>query len=105
MPSNGCVFHAADEDGFTLTVPRFGLRARAMPRTGLAGLAQARGRNAVPWGERLEWDARYAEAPARLSADLAILGACVLCVLRGRGAAAPGHATMPALSAERGRAT
>jgi len=80
-------------------------RRRLAVRPGLAGLAQARGRNAVPWGERLEWDARYAEAPARLSADLAILGACVLCVLRGRGAAAPGHATMPALSAERGRAT
>ncbi|MFN6954890.1 MAG: sugar transferase [Acetobacteraceae bacterium] len=74
---------------------------RLSVRPGLAGLAQSKGRNAVPWAERLEWDARYAETPPRLSADLAILAACVLCVLRGRGASAPGHATMPALSAER----
>jgi lipopolysaccharide/colanic/teichoic acid biosynthesis glycosyltransferase len=81
--------------------PREWLRLTVRP--GLAGLAQSKGRNAVPWAERLEWDARYAEAPRRLSADLAILLACMLCVLRGRGVAAAGHATMPALSAERGR--
>lgn len=80
--------------------PREALRLSVTP--GLAGLAQSKGRNAVPWAERLEWDARYAEAPPRLAADLAILAASLACVLRGRGVAAPGHATMPPLSAERG---
>jgi lipopolysaccharide/colanic/teichoic acid biosynthesis glycosyltransferase len=80
--------------------PREALRLSVRP--GLAGLAQAKGRNAVPWAERLEWDARYAEVPPRLAADLAILAASLGCVLRGRGVAAPGHATMPALPAERG---
>jgi lipopolysaccharide/colanic/teichoic acid biosynthesis glycosyltransferase len=80
--------------------PREWLRLSVRP--GLAGLAQSKGRNAVPWAERLEWDARYAEAPPRLTTDLGILLACVLCVLRGQGVAAAGHATMPALSAERG---
>ncbi|MCX7686175.1 MAG: sugar transferase [Acetobacteraceae bacterium] len=76
-------------------------RLRLSVRPGLAGLAQARGRNAVPWAERLEWDARYAEEGPRLCRDLAILLACLRVVLRGEGVAAPGHATMPALSAER----
>ncbi|MBR0678830.1 sugar transferase, partial [Roseomonas alkaliterrae] len=37
--------------------PRQALRLAVRP--GLAGLAQAAGRNAVPWAERLELDARY----------------------------------------------
>ena len=82
-----------------LYTAREALRLRVPP--GLAGLAQSKGRNAVPWAERLEWDARYAERGPTLAEDLAILARCVLCVLRGRGVAAPGHATMPALSAER----
>ncbi len=74
--------------------PRQALRLG--PRPGLAGLAQAAGRNAVGWEARLELDARYAEAPPRLAADLALLLRCALLALRGQGAAAPGHATMPA---------
>ncbi|GAA0600825.1 sugar transferase [Craurococcus roseus] len=69
-------------------------RLRARP--GLAGLAQAAGRNAVPWARRLALDALYAERPARFGADALILLRCLGVVLRGRGATAPGHATAPA---------
>ncbi len=69
-------------------------RLRARP--GLAGLAQAAGRNAVPWGRRLVLDARYAARRPTFRADALILLRCLGVVLRGRGASAPGHATMPA---------
>lgn len=74
---------------------------RLVVRPGLAGLAQAGGRNAVGWAERLEIDARYATAPPRLIRDAAILLRCAMLALAGRGAAAPGHATMPELTADR----
>lgn len=72
--------------------PRQAERLRVRP--GLCGLAQSMGRNAVPWKARLEWDARYA---ARVTAwgDAVIILRCVLVLLRGRGVAAEGHATMP----------
>lgn len=69
-------------------------------KPGLAGLAQAAGRNAVPWEQRLELDARYAAGPTLLG-DAAILARCLPLVLRGRGIAAPGHATMPAFRGAR----
>lgn len=75
--------------------PRQALRLSVRP--GLAGLAQAAGRNAVPWDTRLELDARYAEAPPRLSRDLLLLMRCAALAATGRGASAPGHATMPSL--------
>ena len=77
-------------------LPRFTSRQaeRLRVRPGLAGLAQAAGRNAVPWDQRLELDARYAAGPT-LAGDAAILARCLLLVVRGRGVAAPGHATMP----------
>ena len=74
---------------------------RLRVRPGLCGLAQAAGRNALPWDARLELDARYVETRS-LRGDLALLARCALVVLRGRGVAAPGHATMPALTEERG---
>jgi lipopolysaccharide/colanic/teichoic acid biosynthesis glycosyltransferase len=77
--------------------------ARLLVRPGLCGLAQAAGRNAVPWGRRLALDARYARAAPTLAGDAAILLRCLWLVLRGRGVAAPGHATMPALRAGEGR--
>lgn len=73
--------------------PRQALRLAVRP--GLAGLAQASGRNALPWEARLECDARYAEAPPRLLRDVALLLRCAALAMTGRGAAAPGHATMP----------
>ena len=69
--------------------------ARQRVRPGLCGLAQAAGRNAVPWGRRLALDARYAGAAPSLGADLAILWRCALVLLRVEGASASGHATMP----------
>ena len=73
-------------------------RLRLVVRPGIAGLAQAAGRNTVPWPERLELDVRYAGARAGLWTDLAILARCLGVVLRGRGATAAGHATMPAFT-------
>jgi lipopolysaccharide/colanic/teichoic acid biosynthesis glycosyltransferase len=72
--------------------PRQARRLRVRP--GIAGLAQAAGRNAVPWEQRLELDARYVEG-ITLHGDLAIALRCLLLALRGGGASAPGHATMP----------
>jgi lipopolysaccharide/colanic/teichoic acid biosynthesis glycosyltransferase len=73
--------------------------ARLRVRPGLAGLAQAAGRNALPWTPRLALDAEYAVRQT-LAGDLRLLARCGLLVLRGRGAAAPGHATMPAFRGE-----
>jgi len=67
---------------------------RLRVRPGLAGLAQAAGRNAVPWEQRLELDARYAER-VNFVGDLTALWRCALLVLRRRGVQAEGHATMP----------
>ncbi len=71
--------------------------ARPDVRPGLCGLAQAAGRNAVPWALRLRLDAAYARRVG-LWLDLRIVLACALVLLRGRGVAAPGHATMPRFS-------
>ena len=75
-------------------------RLRLVVRPGLAGLAQAAGRNAVPWPERLELDVVYAARRATLRGDAAILARSLAVVLRGRGAAAAGHASMPAFTGE-----
>ncbi|GGG32713.1 UDP-phosphate galactose phosphotransferase [Caldovatus sediminis] len=83
-----------------LYTPRQALRLAVRP--GLAGLAQAAGRNAVPWEVRLELDARYAEAPPCLARDLRLILACLGVVLRGHGVSAPGHATMPRFAAAPG---
>jgi lipopolysaccharide/colanic/teichoic acid biosynthesis glycosyltransferase len=69
---------------------------RSRVRPGLAGLAQAAGRNAVPWGRRLALDAAYAARGPSFGGDALILLRCLGVVLRGRGASAPDHATMPA---------
>ncbi|MCB4820592.1 sugar transferase [Roseicella aerolata] len=87
-------------------LPRFtpAQRARLRARPGLCGLAQAAGRNAVPWGARLALDARYATARPTLPGDLLIIARCALVLLRGEGVSAPGHATMPAFPGPAGRA-
>ncbi len=79
--------------------PREATRLRVRP--GLCGLAQAQGRNAVPWTERLEWDARYVER-ITLGGDLRIILRCGLVLLRGEGVHAAGEATMAPLTAARG---
>ncbi len=75
-------------------------RARLKVRPGLCGLAQAAGRNAVPWPLRLRLDAAY---PRRVSLalDVRIMLACGLLLVSGRGVTAPGHASMPAFSGAR----
>lgn len=57
---------------------------------GLTGLAQVRGRNALPWPERLRSDVEYVDT-VTLSLDLRILLRTVVVVLRREGIAAPGH--------------
>ncbi|UPY36171.1 sugar transferase [Sediminicoccus sp. KRV36] len=69
-------------------------------RPGLCGLAQAAGRNAVPWAQRLEWDARYVTRITLLG-DVAIMLRCLWVVLRGQGVHAAGEATMPPLTSSR----
>ena len=76
--------------------PRHALRLRVRP--GLTGPVVIAGRNCVDWPARLELDAAYAEAPPTLRGDLRILAATLPVWLSGRGAQAPGHATMPPLT-------
>jgi lipopolysaccharide/colanic/teichoic acid biosynthesis glycosyltransferase len=59
-------------------------------RPGLTGLAQVRGRNALPWPERLRSDVEYVDT-VTLGLDLRILLRTVVVVLRREGIAAPGH--------------
>ena len=72
-------------------------RARLAVRPGLCGLAQAAGRNEVPWALRLRLDAMYVRR-ASLALDLRIILACVWLVVRGQGVSAPGQATMAPFS-------
>lgn len=57
---------------------------------GLTGLAQVRGRNALPWPERLRSDIEYVDSVS-LGLDLRILLRTVVVVLRREGITAPGH--------------
>lgn len=57
---------------------------------GLTGLAQVRGRNALPWPERLRSDVEYVDSLS-LGLDLRILVRTVVVVLRREGITAPGH--------------
>lgn len=72
-------------------------RQRLAVRPGLAGVAQAAGRNGVPWEQRLELDAAYATPPASLRRDLRAVAGTAWVLLRAKGVHAPGHATMPEL--------
>ena len=74
-------------------------------RPGLTGLAQINGRNTIDWPNRLELDARYADAirsPFAPVYDLGIVAnTLVLLVwhaITGRGINAPGNFTMPEFS-------
>jgi lipopolysaccharide/colanic/teichoic acid biosynthesis glycosyltransferase len=66
---------------------------RLRVRPGLFGLAQARGRNALPWAHRLGFDVQYARQTADFMTDLKLILACCALLLRGYGATMPGHAT------------
>ncbi|MCA3280240.1 MAG: sugar transferase [Roseomonas sp.] len=66
---------------------------RLRVRPGLFGLAQARGRNALPWAHRLTFDVQYARQNTDFTTDLKLVLACCALLLRGHGATMPGHAT------------
>jgi lipopolysaccharide/colanic/teichoic acid biosynthesis glycosyltransferase len=70
---------------------------RLWVRPGLFGLAQAEGRNALPWSRRLALDVQYADQKPDFVTDVRIALACCALLLRGHGASMPGHATSPSL--------
>jgi sugar transferase EpsL len=72
--------------------PRQARRHEVPP--GITGLAQVKGRNAISWEEKFEWDVTYVETRS-LTLDLRILLATVGKVLRRDGISAQGDATMP----------
>ncbi len=63
-------------------------------RPGITGLAQVKGRNALSWEEKFEWDVRYVETQS-LGLDLTILFLTVKTVFFRTGISAAGDATMP----------
>jgi lipopolysaccharide/colanic/teichoic acid biosynthesis glycosyltransferase len=70
---------------------------RLWVQPGLCGLAQAEGRNALPWSRRLACDVHYADQKPEFVTDVRIALACCVLLLRGHGATMPGHATSPSL--------
>lgn len=64
-------------------------------RPGLTGLAQVRGRNALPWPDRLRSDVEYVDSWS-VGLDARILARTVVVVARREGITAPGHATSDA---------
>jgi lipopolysaccharide/colanic/teichoic acid biosynthesis glycosyltransferase len=70
---------------------------RLWVRPGLFGLAQAEGRNALPWSRRLACDVHYADQKPEFVTDVRIALACCVLLLRGHGATMPGHVTSPSL--------
>lgn len=63
-------------------------------KPGITGWAQVNGRNALSWEEKFELDVWYVEHPG-FRLDCQILWMTVVQVLRHKGIAASGHATMP----------
>lgn len=74
-------------------------RRRHEVRPGVTGLAQVSGRNRLDWQARLAVDVEYVDARCP-SLDLAVVLRTVGQVLRRRGVAAEGSATMPRFSGE-----
>ena len=68
---------------------------RLWVRPGLLGLAQAHGRNALPWEQRFDYDIKYATQKPEFVTDFRIGLACCALVWRGQGACMPGYATSP----------
>ncbi|MFJ3384436.1 MULTISPECIES: sugar transferase [unclassified Curtobacterium] len=66
-------------------------------RPGLTGLAQVRGRNALPWPDRLRSDLEYVDTRS-LALDARILLRTIGVVLRREGITTPGHATSEAFT-------
>ena len=77
-------------------LPRYSPRQarRHEVRPGITGLAQVKGRNALSWDEKFEWDVRYVETRS-LALDLKILLLTIKTVFVREGISAHGDATMP----------
>ena len=74
-----------------LYTPRQSRRHEVRP--GVTGLAQVKGRNAMPWAERLAWDVHYVDHRS-LGMDLRILVDTVLVVFRREGIMEEGQVAM-----------
>lgn len=72
--------------------PRQAHRHDVLP--GITGLAQVKGRNALSWDEKFEWDVRYVETRT-FGLDLKILWLTASMVVFRRGISARSDATMP----------
>jgi lipopolysaccharide/colanic/teichoic acid biosynthesis glycosyltransferase len=59
-------------------------RRRLLARPGMTGLAQIRGRAAIPWSERIAIDVEYVDGWS-MRLDLRIIADTVRVVLRGEG--------------------
>jgi lipopolysaccharide/colanic/teichoic acid biosynthesis glycosyltransferase len=77
-------------------LPRYNARQarRHEVRPGLTGLAQVKGRNALSWEEKFEWDVQYVETRT-FWLDLKILALTVKAVILREGISAKNDATMP----------
>lgn len=62
-------------------------------RPGITGLAQVRGRNAISWEEKFEWDVKYVDNITFLG-DIKIILLTIKTVLKREGISAAGEATM-----------
>ena len=77
-------------------LPRYNPRQarRHEVKPGITGLAQVKGRNALSWDEKFEWDVNYVENQS-LGFDLKILLLTIKTVFFREGISAHGDATMP----------
>lgn len=62
-------------------------------RPGITGLAQIKGRNAMPWGERLAWDVHYVDHRS-LRLDARIIRDTIAVVLKREGITEEGQVAM-----------
>ena len=83
-------------------LPRYSPRQarRHEVRPGITGWAQVKGRNALSWDEKFEWDVRYVESGS-LGLDVKILLLSVKTVFVREGISAHGDATMPEFNPSR----
>jgi lipopolysaccharide/colanic/teichoic acid biosynthesis glycosyltransferase len=83
-------------------LPRYSPRQarRHEVRPGITGWAQVKGRNALSWDEKFEWDVRYVESGS-LGLDVKILLLMVKTVFVREGISAHSDATMPEFNPSR----
>ena len=73
---------------------------RLLMKPGITGLAQVKGRNAITWEQKFQWDVWYVDHWSFLL-DVQILLSTVGSVIRRNGISQRGHATMEKFGAER----